>query len=109
MTAGLTTNLDTVEAKKGVLVKDIKTVVGDADLLLRGIAGAADSYTATRGKVEGQLGEAKVRLGETRTRIASRARGLAETGETYVKENPWKVVGATAVAGLVLGYLLTRR
>jgi ElaB/YqjD/DUF883 family membrane-anchored ribosome-binding protein len=110
MTTELTTNLGTVEAKKDVLVKDIKTVVGDTDELLRGIAGAATNrYTATRARVEGKLGEVKSRVDETRTQMAARARGLAETGETYVKDNPWKVVGATAVAGLVLGYLLTRR
>lgn len=110
MTTELSTNLGTVEGKKDVLVKDIKTVVGDADVLLRGIAGAAtDSYAATRAKVESKLGEATTRFDETRTRIAARARGLAGAGETYVKDNPWKVVGATAVAGLVLGYLLRRR
>ncbi len=110
MTTELTTNLGTVEGKKDVLVKDIKTVVGDTDELLRGIAGAAtDRYTATRARVEGKLGEAKTRLDETRTQIAARARGLADTGETYVKDNPWKVMGATAVLGLAIGYLLTRR
>jgi ElaB/YqjD/DUF883 family membrane-anchored ribosome-binding protein len=110
MTTEPTANLGTVEARKDVLVKDIKTVVGDTDVLLRGIAGAAaDSYTATRSRVEGKLGEAKTKLDEARSQMAARARGLAETGETYVKDNPWKVVGATAVAGLVLGYLLRRR
>ena len=104
------TNLGTVEGKKDVLVKDIKTVVGDADMLLRGIAGAAtDSYAATRARVEGKLGEAKSRFDETRTEIAARARGLADTGQTYVKDNPWKVVGATAIIGLAIGYLLRRR
>lgn len=110
MTTELTTNLGTVEGKKDVLVKDIKTVIGDSDVLLRGIAGAAaDSYTATRARVEGKLGAAKSRLDEVRTELASRARGLADAGQTYVKDNPWKVVGATAIVGLALGYLLRRR
>jgi ElaB/YqjD/DUF883 family membrane-anchored ribosome-binding protein len=109
MSTELTTNLGTIEGKKDVLVKDIKTVVGDADVLLRGIAGAAtDSYAATRARVEGKLGEAKSRFDETRTEIAARARGLADTGQAYVKGNPWKVVGATAIVGLAIGYLLRR-
>jgi ElaB/YqjD/DUF883 family membrane-anchored ribosome-binding protein len=110
MNTELTASLDTVEAKKNALVKDMKAVIGDTDGLLRGMAGAtADGYAATRAKVEGKLGEAKTKLDETRTRIAARAKGFADTGETYVKDNPWKVVGATAVLGLVLGYLLRRR
>ena len=104
------TNLGTVEGKKDVLAKDIKTVVGDTDVLLRGIAGAAtDSIAATRARVEGKLGEAKTRFDETRTEIAARARGLADTGQAYVKDNPWKIVGATAIVGLAIGYLLRRR
>lgn len=110
MNTELATNLGTVEGKKDVLVKDIKTVIGDSDVLLRGMAGAAaDSYTATRAKVEGKLGEAKSRFDETRTEIAARARGLADSGQAYVKDNPWKVVGTTAIVGLAIGYLLRRR
>jgi ElaB protein len=110
MSAELTTNLGTVEGKKDVLVKDIKTVVGDTDVLLRGIAGAAtDSYAATRARVEGKLGEARTSFDETRAQIAARARGLADTSQAYVKDNPWKVLGATAIVGLVLGVLLRRR
>jgi ElaB/YqjD/DUF883 family membrane-anchored ribosome-binding protein len=110
MTTELTTNFGSVEAKKDVLVKDIKAVVGDADVLLRGIAGAtADSYAATRAKVEGKLSDAKTRFEETRTQIAERAQGIVDTGQAYVKGNPWKVAGATATIGLVIGYLLSRR
>ena len=43
------------------------------------------------------------------TEIATRARGLADTGQAFVKDNPWKVVGATAIVGLAIGYLLRRR
>jgi ElaB/YqjD/DUF883 family membrane-anchored ribosome-binding protein len=110
MSTELTANLGTVEAKKDVLVKDIKTVVGDTDVLLRGIAGAAtDSYATTRARVEGKLGEARASFDETRTQIAARARGFADTGQAYVKDNPWKVLGATAIVGLVIGVLLRRR
>jgi ElaB/YqjD/DUF883 family membrane-anchored ribosome-binding protein len=110
MTTESSTNLGTVEAKKDVLVKDIKTVVGDTDLLLRGIAGAAtDSYAATRAKVEGKMGDAKARIDETRSQIAARAQGIADSGYAYVKDNPWKVVGVTAAIGLAAGYLLRRR
>jgi ElaB/YqjD/DUF883 family membrane-anchored ribosome-binding protein len=110
MNTELTANLDTVEGKKNALVKDMKAVIGDTDGLLRGIAGAtADGYAATRAKVEGKLSDAMTSLDETRTQISARAKGLADTGETYVKDNPWKIMGTTAAVGLVIGYLLSRR
>ncbi len=43
------------------------------------------------------------------TEIAARARSFADTGQAFVKANPWKVVGATAIVGLAIGYLLRRR
>jgi ElaB/YqjD/DUF883 family membrane-anchored ribosome-binding protein len=110
MATELTANFGTVEAKKDVLVRDIKTVVGDTDALLRGVAGAtADSYAATRAKVEGKLNDAKTRFEETRTQISERAHGIANTGQAFVKDNPWKIAGVTAAIGLVIGYLLSRR
>lgn len=110
MTTELTTNLGTVGERKDVLVKDLKTVAADTDVLLRGIAGAAaDTYATTRTRVEGKLDEAKARIDETRTRIAARARSLADTGQAYAKDNPWKVLGAAAIIGLAVGVLFRRR
>lgn len=103
-------DMGTVGSKKDVLVKDIKTVVGDADVLLRGVAGAAaDSYSATCGKVEDKLGELRRGIDDTRNGIVTRARGLADGGRAYARENPWQVVGAVAAVGLVIGWLLRRR
>lgn len=107
--AEFTNNLGTIEGKKDVLVKDIKTVIGDSEVLLRGMAdGAADGYSATRARVEDRLTDAKSRFDNARNEIALRARGLADRGQAYVKDNPWKVVGVTAVVGLAIGYLLRR-
>ncbi len=110
MTVELNAAVGNVESKKDVLVKDMKTVVGDTNVLLRGIAAAtADGYAATRSNVEGRLDDARTRLEATRTQMADRAHGLAEASQAYVKENPWKIVGASAAVGLVVGYFLSRR
>ncbi len=39
----------------------------------------------------------------------NRARKTAETTNTYVHEQPWNAIGASAAVGLLLGYLLARR
>jgi ElaB/YqjD/DUF883 family membrane-anchored ribosome-binding protein len=92
------------------LVKDLKSVVVDADDLLKELAGStAEGFAAARSKVEGRLSDARVRLAEARIAIAERAKGIAVAGTDYAKENPWKVLGGAAVAGVIIGLLLRRR
>lgn len=46
---------------------------------------------------------------EARHLVTERACGAAKVTNAYVQANPWKVLGAVAAAGLVLGTLLSRR
>lgn len=99
-----------VEGKKETPVKDLKSIVGDADALLKGVAGAtAERYTAARTMVEGKLIEAGSRLDDARLAVATKTREAAGATNAYVRENPWRVLGVAAATGLVLGFLLTRR
>ena len=41
--------------------------------------------------------------------LANRARKTAESTNAYVHEQPWTAIGAGAAAGVLVGYLLTRR
>lgn len=38
-----------------------------------------------------------------------RLRELASAADDLVRENPWQVLGAVAIIGVTLGYLLARR
>jgi ElaB/YqjD/DUF883 family membrane-anchored ribosome-binding protein len=110
MTTERIADCGTVEEKKDMLVKDIKNVVGDTDVLLRGIAGAAtDGYAAARGRIDGKLDELRTGIGAARSRVARRARGYADSGRAYARANPWQLIGAMAVVGIAVGYLLRRR
>ena len=42
-------------------------------------------------------------------RLRGQARQLTRTTDTYVRDNPWQVVGIAAVVGVVLGVLMSRR
>jgi ElaB/YqjD/DUF883 family membrane-anchored ribosome-binding protein len=110
MNTELTARLSPVEGKKEALIRDLKAIVGDADGLLKEMANASvEGFVATRTRVEGKMGEAKARLDAARTAVAARAKGAADTGHAYARDNPWKVLGASAVAGLFIGFLLRRR
>ena len=41
--------------------------------------------------------------------VIERARHGAQVTDHYVREQPWQAVGITAVAGLLIGFLLGRR
>lgn len=100
----------TLDGKKEALVNNLKSVVGDADALLKEVAGAtAEGYAAARTKVEGRLNEAKSRLDDARLAVAKKTKDAAGVTNAYVRENPWKVLGVATAAGLVIGFLLSRR
>lgn len=110
MNTELNASHGTVEGKKEALVKDLKSVAGDANDLLKEVASStAEGFAAARTKIEGKLGEARSRLDNARIAVTEKARGAADATQEYVKENPWKVLGVAAAAGLIIGFLLSRR
>jgi ElaB/YqjD/DUF883 family membrane-anchored ribosome-binding protein len=41
--------------------------------------------------------------------VRDSARQAARYADTYVRDNPWRAIGVGAVAGLLIGYLVSRR
>jgi ElaB/YqjD/DUF883 family membrane-anchored ribosome-binding protein len=41
--------------------------------------------------------------------VQRQARGALTAGDTYVREQPWEAIGAAALMGLVIGFLVFRR
>lgn len=99
-----------VEQLKDKLVKDLKSVGADADGLLKEVASStAEEFAAARTRIEAKLGEAKSRLDSSRHAVAEKAKRSADATHEYVVENPWKVLGLAAAAGVIVGILMSRR
>lgn len=110
MTTELTVSQGSVQSSKEKLVNDLKRVVGDADVLLKEVvSSSADQLTAARSRIETRLGEAKTRLNDARIAAASKACSAAEATQDYVRDNPMKIIGVAALAGLLAAFLLSRR
>jgi ElaB/YqjD/DUF883 family membrane-anchored ribosome-binding protein len=110
MNTKIATNGGTVEASKDKLVNDIKAVIGDADGLLKSVASSAvDELSTARNRVESQIGEVKSRLNVARAEATRRACDAAGAADTFAHDNPWKLFGISALAGLLIGIVLTRR
>jgi ElaB/YqjD/DUF883 family membrane-anchored ribosome-binding protein len=98
------------DVSKEKLVADLKVVVADAEELLRATASqAGEKVSAARARIEASLATAKVKLSDAERALLEKSKLAAKATDEYVRENPWQAVGAAAVAGLVLGVLISRR
>lgn len=92
------------------LVADVKTVMADAEELLKITAGEAGAQlNEVRSRLGEKLADARVRLAELEDEVIAKGRAAAKATDVYVHDNPWKAVGIAAGAGLLIGLLIGRR
>jgi ElaB/YqjD/DUF883 family membrane-anchored ribosome-binding protein len=102
--------MTTETATKDKLVADLKVLISDSEELLRASAGqAGEKIAAARERIQASLATAKVKLGEAERAALEQAKKAARATDEYVQDNPWQAVGIAAVAGLLLGILISRR
>jgi ElaB/YqjD/DUF883 family membrane-anchored ribosome-binding protein len=110
MSTELNARQGTVEGRTQKLLKDLKDVGDDVDGLLKEVAhSTAEGFAAVGPTIEGKLVEAKSVFDGARHAVTERARGSADATRVYVNENLWTSLGVAAVAGLVFGFLISRR
>ena len=92
------------------LVADMKTVITDAEELLKATAGAAgERVSAARARAEETLRNARNKLSQIDDIVIGHAKDAARATDDYVHENPWGAVGIAALAGLLVGVLISSR
>jgi ElaB/YqjD/DUF883 family membrane-anchored ribosome-binding protein len=62
-----------------------------------------------RAKVKMALVAAKSAISDGAAQVGTQARQVSKTTDTYVRDNPWQVVGIAALVGLAVGILASRR
>jgi ElaB/YqjD/DUF883 family membrane-anchored ribosome-binding protein len=55
------------------------------------------------------LSAAKSALADSASQVRGQASQITKTTDSYVRDNPWQVVGIAAVVGVVLGVMMSRR
>jgi ElaB/YqjD/DUF883 family membrane-anchored ribosome-binding protein len=97
------------ETSKDKLMSDLKTLVGDAEELLKATASqAGEKVTVARQKIEQSLIEGKKALADAEKVLIDKSKECVDIADDYVRENPWSAVGIAAGVGLVLGLLIRR-
>ena len=62
-----------------------------------------------RAKVRVALVAAKSAVSDTAAQLRSQAHQVGKRTDTFVRDNPWQVIGIAAVVGLAVGILASRR
>jgi ElaB/YqjD/DUF883 family membrane-anchored ribosome-binding protein len=97
------------ETSREKLVGDLKTLINDAEELLRATASqAGDKISVARQRIEQSLIEGKKSLADAERVLVERSKEAVDIADDYVRENPWSAIGIAAGVGLVLGLLIRR-
>ena len=92
------------------LLGDLQAVIADAEELLKATTGATgERLSAAREKADATLRAARAKLANLDDAVVAQAKEAARSADEYVREHPWGAVGIAAVAGLLLGVLISRR
>jgi ElaB/YqjD/DUF883 family membrane-anchored ribosome-binding protein len=102
--------MDGEPTNKERLVNDLKTLVGDAEELLKATANqAGERISVARQKIEQSLVEGKKALADAEATLFKKSKECAEIADDYVRENPWGAVGIAAAVGMAVGLLIRGR
>ena len=99
-----------MDATTDKLMHDLKTVVGDAEELLKATASQGGEQIARiRVRAEESLRVARSRIKEMTQNAEAQAREAAREVDRQVQDHPWTAVGVAAGVGVLLGFLLGRK
>jgi ElaB/YqjD/DUF883 family membrane-anchored ribosome-binding protein len=87
----------------GEIAEELRTLVSDAEALLRSTANAGGAEVQER--AQATLQELRARLSALEDTVRSRARDL----DSYVRDNPWQAVAVVGGVALLIGLAMGRR
>ena len=92
------------------LTRDFRTFVADCETLLKNATTLSGSGAAVaRAQLSEKMAAAKIKLDAMRMTATDRAARTRALTEDYVRREPIKAIAWAAVAGAVLGVLMSRR
>jgi ElaB/YqjD/DUF883 family membrane-anchored ribosome-binding protein len=92
------------------LSREFENFLSEMEALLQQTATlGGDELADAKKRIQERMAEAKETVTDIRGDLARRARKAAKTANLGVHEEPWKIIGAGAAIGLLLGLLLAQR
>jgi ElaB/YqjD/DUF883 family membrane-anchored ribosome-binding protein len=100
---------ETSRRARAALGREVYILIADVENLLRCVRSAADpELTCLRADVESAITKTRRALAERAHRLRRQAGETLGAGDRYVHQNPWAVIGLTAISALLGGLLLAR-
>jgi ElaB/YqjD/DUF883 family membrane-anchored ribosome-binding protein len=97
-------------AQRDKLMADLRTVIGDAEELLKLTAGdVSDSTASLRTRLQERLSKAKDGLLDLQGSASETARAASRAADDYVHDHPWRSIAISGGVGLLIGLLIGRR
>ena len=91
------------------LVADVKTVLGDAeDLLRQSAASTGEQAVQLRERGMALLRQGREKAQEIQEKAVAKSKAAARATDDYVHENPWRSIGVAFGIGLAVGLLVNR-
>ena len=87
----------------GQIAEELRTLVSDAEALLRSTTNAGGAEVQQR--AQATLQDLRARLSALEDQVRSRARDV----DAYVRDNPWQAVAVVGGIALLLGLAMGRR
>jgi len=98
------------EINKEKLMSDIKTVLADAeDLLKQAASSTGDRAAELREKAMSRLKQAKDKAADVQVVVVEKGKKAARATDDYVHEHPWTSIGVAAGVGVLIGLLINRK
>lgn len=100
-------NPEKVLKAKDQLLSDLSGLISDAEQLLASTAAySGETIAGARTKFSATLDQFKSRVSDAQRSATRQFDDAAAATQEYVRENPWKVVGAAALAAALVSALL---
>lgn len=97
-----------IKSNNEKLVQDMKSVVADAEAILRATAGQGVGEVAElHATMEARLADAKDRLIAVEEALVKKAKQAARDTDEYIHENPWQLGIIAGGIGFLIGYLIS--
>lgn len=102
------TELTTAQREK--LMADLRTVVADAEQLLKMTADeVGEGAAGLRERLQDRLTQSKESLLALQAAATEKAKAVGHAADDYVHDHPWKSVAIGAGIGVIIGMLIGRR